>query len=216
MDYRDERKQLIETAQEIYNSKLVVGTWGNVSVRIKEREQFLITPSGMDYCSLLTEDIVLMNVDGTIAEGKWKPSVEAPMHSRIYQERVDAGAIVHVHSPFASVFAVANQSIPVILEETAQIIGHEVQTAEYAACGSNKLAEGIVQTLGNGRAVLLAHHGLVGVGKDLSDALKVCYIAEKTAQVALYSKLLGGAHVLPEEDIKKLNHSFASYGQKKE
>jgi len=215
MNFISERKQLLAAAQEISTSKMVVGTWGNASVRIAGQDLFLITPSGMDYETMLPEDLVLVNYQGETVAGQWKPSVEMPMHLAIYQQRAELGAIVHVHSPYASVFAVAGMPIPVVLEETAQVIGHEIRVADYAICGSDQLAVNSVQTLGSGKAVLLANHGMVGVGKDLSDALKVCYITEKTAMVALYAYSLGGPHSLPAEDVASLQKAFSAYGQHK-
>lgn len=216
MEYRIESKKLLQTAQEISTSHLVVGTWGNVSLRIANQDSILITPSGMDYNTMTEEDLILCSQQGEILEGKWKPSLETPMHLNIYKQRKDAKAIVHVHSPYASVFAVAYQPIPVVLEETAQVIGHEIKVAEYAPCGSEQLADQTIKSLGEGRAVLLANHGLVAVGTSLADAMKICYIAEKTAMVALYARSLGQVHSLPDEDVQRLHQAFANYGQKKE
>lgn len=194
---------------------MVVGTWGNVSCRI-DKDNFLITPSGMDYNCLEPEDIVLMDYDLNILEGKYKPSVESPLHSKIYQNRADTYAIVHIHSTYASSFAVARKSIPVVLEETAQVIGHPIEVAPYEHCGTDELAEIVVETLGNDKkAVLLANHGLIALGKDLDEAMKVCIICEKTAKTVLLASQLGTVHVLSDKQIKVLNQAFKSYGQKK-
>lgn len=215
MRFLQERKEVLDTAREISKSQLVVGTWGNVSVRTEDESLMLITPSGMRYDTMSIEDIVLVDMELNIVEGKWQPSVESPAHAAIYQQRSDVKAIVHVHSTYATAFAVARQSIPVIMEETAQVIGHDILTAPYALCGSLELAANMVKTLGSGKAVLLANHGLVGVGKTLRDALRVCYIAEETARVACLAKSLGQLCTLASEDIAVLNHNFRSYGQQK-
>lgn len=215
MRYLHERKEVLDTAHEIATSHLVVGTWGNVSVRIQDQPLMLITPSGMSYASMTIEDIVLVDMRINVLEGIWKPSVESPTHAEIYQQRSDVNAIVHVHSTFATAFAVARQSIPVIMEETAQVIGHEISTASYAMCGSRELAVNAVNALGSGKAVLLANHGLVGVGKSISEALRVCYITEETARVACLAQSLGQPYSLLPEDIAILNRNFGSYGQSK-
>jgi L-fuculose-phosphate aldolase len=215
MRYLYEREELIKVALEIYENKLVVGTWGNVSMRISNTKHLLITPSGMDYREIKPADIVLLNMEGEVLEGKWKPSSETPMHVAIYKNRADVGAIVHVHSTFASVFAVLHQSIPVILEETAQVIGHKIETAPYASCGTQELADCTASALGaDKKAVLMANHGLLGVGRNLKDALRVCYIAEKTAMITVYAQNLGDIKELPEEDINLLNKKFAYYGKR--
>lgn len=215
MRYLKERREVMHTAKEISNAKLVPGTWGNVSVRIEGESLMVITPSGMAYNTLTVEDMVLVDYEGQVAEGNWKPSVETLMHAEIYKSRPDINAIVHVHSLYSTVFAVARQNIPVVIEETAQVIGHEIEVASYAACGSKELATNTARTLGSHSAVLLANHGLVGVGKNVAAALKVCTVAERTAQIVLYAKQLGGVTPLLPADTAVLHEKFQHYGQEK-
>jgi L-fuculose-phosphate aldolase len=215
MRYLKERIEVMNTAKEISDSKLVSGTWGNVSVRINNESLMVITPSGMDYDTLTVEDMILVDLQGQVVEGDWKPSIETPMHTEIYKKRPDVNAIVHVHSLYSTIFAVAHQNIPVVIEETAQVIGFEIEVAPYATCGSQELAVNTANTLGSNRAVLLANHGLVGVGKNVADALKVCTVAERTAEIVLYAKQLGNVNSLQLADIAILHESFRHYGQKK-
>ncbi len=215
MRYILERKEVLKTARQIYEEKMVPGTWGNVSQKVKDQPFMLITPSAMDYRVMTIEDIVLVDMDGQVVEGEQIPSIETQLHTAIYKNRPDVGGVVHVHSTFASAFAVAGKSIPVILEETAQVIGHAVPVARYAHCGTPDLAEQAVQTLGDGQAVLLANHGLVGVGIDVQAAFKVCNIAEKTAMVSLYANTLGQIQEICQEDITILREKFSHYGKGK-
>lgn len=213
MDYLHERRAIVAAAQEILSSGMVIGTWGNVSVKIKDQPMVLITPSGMDYRTMLTDDIVLVDMEGKTAPDQWKPSTELPLHLAVYKHRHDLQAIVHVHSPYASAFAAARQSIPVILEETAQVIGHEILSAPYASTGSEQLAANVVKALGGGRALLLANHGLLGMGRDIAEALRVCRIAEETARVAILARSLGDVCILPPDEVSSLHHRFQHYGQ---
>ncbi len=215
MQYLKERQDVLKTAQQIAKSNMVVGTWGNVSARVEERPWLLITPSGMNYDTMTIDDVVLVDFSGNIVEGKWKPSVETPTHAAIYAQRSDVKAIVHVHSPYLTAFAVAHKSVPVILEETAQVIGHEIKTAPYAVCGTAQLAQNVTETLGSGSAVLLANHGMIGVGANMAAALRVCYIAEETARIAIMAEKLGEIHSLAPDQIELLRRGFASYGQTK-
>ncbi|MEQ8235580.1 MAG: class II aldolase/adducin family protein [Syntrophomonadaceae bacterium] len=215
MRFGPERKMVVDTAREISRAGLVIGTWGNVSLKIAEQPLVLITPSGMDYRSMEAEDIVLVDMEGQQVEGSWKPSSELPLHLAVYRRRPDLLAIVHVHSSFATAFAVARQTIPVIMEETAQVIGHPIQTAPYALAGSRRVAELAADTLGMGKAVLLANHGLVGTGKNLQEALRVCQIAEETARETYLARMLGGAYALTPEEIDTLHQGYLKYGQTK-
>ncbi|MGI5920130.1 MAG: class II aldolase/adducin family protein [Syntrophomonadaceae bacterium] len=215
MIHLKERKDVMNTAQQIFFSKLVSGTWGNVSVRIPGEELMAITPSGMAYDTLTVEDMVLVDMNGVVQEGNWKPSIETAMHTQIYRNRPDVNAIVHVHSLYATIFAVAGKNIPVVTEETAQVIGHEIEVAAYAICGSHELAVNTIAALGLGRAVLLANHGLIGVGNNTQDAVKVCMVAEKSAQIALGAHQLGQVNSLSPADISVLNNNYKTYGQSK-
>jgi len=214
MEYSIERQQVIRIGQEIYRHRLVAGTWGNVSCRLKPDHHILITPSGMPYETLQDQDLVVMDLEGTILAGDRKPSSEFPLHLRVYRERSDARAIVHVHSPWALAYAVAYQPIPVLLEESAQVLGGTVPVARYAHAGSEDLAAAACEALGReSKAVLLANHGLVGLGKDLEEALLVCIIAEKTARIGLTARVLGTVNSLSPEDVQYLHQSFREYGQ---
>lgn len=214
MNYTQERQQIIGIGQEIYRQRLVAGTWGNVSCRLGTINHILITPSGMSYESLQPRDLVVLDADGTIVEGNRKPSSESPLHVQIYHKRPEMGAIVHVHSPWASAYAVAHQPIPMLLEESAQILGASVPVASYAHAGSKELADSACEALGKEhKAVLLANHGLVGLGRDLEEALLVCVIAEKTAMIGLMAGALGTVNSLSAEDVKYLHLSFQDYGQ---
>ncbi|MGI6453484.1 MAG: class II aldolase/adducin family protein [Syntrophomonadaceae bacterium] len=216
MKHLKERNEIIRIAREISKSGLVAGTWGNVSQRVALDSCMAITPSGMDYWALEAEDIVIVDINGEMRDGQYKPSIETPLHLAIYKKRPDVQAIVHVHSTFATVFAVAGKSIPVVLEETAQVIGHEIRVAPYAECGTNELAEMVAGTLGSeGNVVLLANHGVVATGRDLNEALTVCRVTEKTAQIVLWASLLGKVNALEPGQVKLIHESFKGYGQKK-
>lgn len=216
MKYLKERKEVLFIAQQIFKQEMVLGTWGNVSQRINNEPLLLITPSGLDYTCMSLEDLVLLDLNEQCLEGNRTPSTETPLHIEIYRQRPDVGAIVHVHSNFASAFAVAGKCIPVILEETAQVVGHPIAVAPYATCGTAELAIQTVKTLGEGRAVLLANHGLVAVGKDLATALKICTVAEKTARVCIYANSLGQINELSPANIAALQEQYQHYGQTKD
>lgn len=216
MQYLNERRQVLAAAREISESGLVMATWGNVSIRCEGKSLMIITPSGMSYDTLGLEDLVLVNSENQVLEGVYRPSIETPLHMAIYQARPEINAVVHVHSLYTAAFAAARKSIPVILEETAQVIGHEVPVADYSVCGTTSLVKGAINALARDKtAVLLANHGLVALGFGLPDALKKAHIIEKTCQVAVYAQNLGGAVSIPEPEVRILNQNFKTYGQTK-
>lgn len=196
------------------SSGLVAGTWGNVSCRIAGRPWMAVTPSGMDYPQLKVTDIVLMDFDGQTVEGDRRPSTESTLHAAIYRARPEVGAVVHTHSQYATAFAVARQPIPAVTEELAQVVGGAVQVARYETCGTSELADAAVEALGSSDAVLLANHGVVGTGKNLEEAYRNCIIVEKTAQIAVLARSLGGYTELDAQQVEEMRRIFLTkYGQ---
>jgi L-fuculose-phosphate aldolase len=196
------KKLIKDTGRELYKQKLTIGTWGNMSVLDFETDLVYIKPSGMDYNEINLEDIIVVDKKGKTIEGFRKPSVEMPMHLSIYNARKDVGAIVHYHPVYSSVLAVTGFNLPGICEDFVQIVGEKVLCTEYALPGSDELAKNAVASLGNRNAVFLLNHGTLCVGKDMKEAMKVCYVVEKTAHIYLLSKNLGKCRIIPQEDIK--------------
>lgn len=209
----DKRELLINVAREMCRDALVLGTWGNVSVRAGEGEMW-ITPTGLPYESMATEDLVRQDFAGAVLAGKRKPSSEWRLHAALYQARPDCGAVVHTHSVYATAFAVARQPVLPVVEDLAQVAGGAVEVAEYALPGTAELAGNAVAALADKSAVLLASHGLVGVAGDLPSALQVCRVVEKAAQVLLLARQLGPVQPLTIGDIKSMRRFYLeSYGQ---
>lgn len=209
------REKVVEIGIKMLNSSLVVGTWGNISARVAGEDLVAITPSGMNYDSLLAEDIVLVDLAGNVVEGTRKPSIELPMHLAVYNNRTDIQAIVHTHSSFATAMAAARKPIPGAVEDMVQIVGGNVRVCDYALPGSNELGQNVIRAMEGRQAVLLANHGMLGAGKDLEEALKICQVVEKTAQVTILAQAVGGVVELPQEDIDFMRNFFLnSYGQR--
>ncbi|MDW8120138.1 MAG: class II aldolase/adducin family protein [Chloroflexota bacterium] len=200
MDWMQERQEVLHTAQALLQTGLVTGTAGNVSRRLGQyngKIVLAITPTQRPYFSMRPEDIVVIDEEGEPVAGERAPSSESLLHLAIYRARPDAYAIVHTHSPFASVCAAAGLEIPPILDELVVSVGGTVGVAAYGFPGSQDLAERAVHALGDRCAVLLRHHGVVGIGRTLEQALQVCLLVERAAQVFLLAKMVGNAPLLP-------------------
>lgn len=209
------KAKIIQIGREIINSGLVAGTWGNISAWDNSKDGFWITPSAMDYISIQEDDLVLMNLKGDILEGQRKPSSEEQLHRAIYKRRKDVKGIVHTHSIFATAHAVARVPLPGFVEDFAMIVGERVNVADYYLSGTERLAEASAQALENNNAVFLANHGLVGVGRSVEEALKVCQIVEKSAQIHIMSRMLGNPLPLSGIDLDLLRSNYLTqYGQK--
>ena len=207
------KEDVVEAGKKMLEKGLVVGTWGNVSVRVTD--DFVITPSGMDYEKLNPEDMVVVDLEGKTIEGKWKPSIEISMHLAIYKARKDVNAIIHAHPIFSSTLAVLRQEIPPVIEDMVMLLGEKVKVAKYALPGTKELAENVTQALGERNAALLANHGSLCVGPDIDKTLTAYEILEKSAQIFILSKIVGKPIPLATEDIEKMRVFFVhKYGQR--
>ena len=203
-NWDSDRQLLWEVTRELVGGGLVAGSNGNASLRLSGNQNgghVLITPARRPYRQMGSRDLVVIDPDGEVLEGELLPSSEAALHLTLYKARQDIGAIIHTHSHFASVAAVAGLEIPPIVDEMVMNIGGSVMVAEYGFPSSEELAQAACQTLGETNAVLLRNHGLVGVGRTAWDALEVCQLVERVAQIFIYATLLGKANPLPPEII---------------
>jgi len=212
-----EKNQVIEAAREMERKGLVVGTAGNLSLRLKDpagREFLAVTPSGRYYDSLKVDDIVVVDFDGQKVEGELKPTIETVMHIEVQKARKKVNAVVHTHPPFCSAVAVVRMNIPPLIDEQVIYIGGEIKVAEYALPGTPELAKNVVTALGPRNAVILANHGLLAVGRDMREALTFCELAEELAKIYISALSLGKVNQLPA-DIVELEKSLfaANYGE---
>jgi L-fuculose-phosphate aldolase len=194
---------------------LVVSTWGNVSARASGSELAVITPSGVEYEGLDESMLCVVDVaTGDVVDGRLRPSTELAMHLGIYRARADVGGIVHTHSVYATAHSVLRVTLPPIVEDLAQAVGGAVECAAYARAGTAGLADAVVAGLGERSAVFIANHGLVGVGRTVGDALRVCLVVEQGARILSVARALGEPMVLPHDEVRTLHQEFqASYGQ---
>ncbi len=216
MKYDKYTQLIVQTAQDMAKSSLVRGTWGNVSIRIKDENAMAITPSGVNYFTMEPKDVVVVDYNGNIIHGNLKPSIEINLHSEIYKNRKDINAIVHTHSDYCTAFAIARKEIPAAAEDLIQIVGGNVKVADYALPGTIELAQNTLKALENRNAVLMANHGLVAAASDISEALKIAYIVEKAAKASIMAHILGGVVELKEEyQIAMRDFYLNIYGQNK-
>jgi L-fuculose-phosphate aldolase len=171
--------EIIETGRKLVGFGLVEAYFGNISVRMKDR--IFITPTRVYWDEMILEDIVEVDMEGVRSEGK--PSSELQLHLEIYKAREDVGAIIHTHSIYATALSFLKEEIQPFTEELKQLIKGPLKIAPFAPSGSSKLAQVAVRFLGDRNAVLLGRHGVVAVGRDLREALAVCCVVERGAQI---------------------------------
>ncbi|MDR2796285.1 MAG: class II aldolase/adducin family protein [Spirochaetaceae bacterium] len=209
------KKLIVDSGKRMLNSGLTVETWGNISARDPGNSLIYLTPSGMAYDTICEDDIVTANIDGTIVDGKRRPTVEFELHLGIYRARPEINAVVHTHPLYSQIFGVLHESIPALIDEAAQVLGGEVRCARYALPGTRELAEACVEALGKSAcACLLANHGAVSIGGDMNAAFRTAKVLEMTAQIYAQARAIGKPCLLEQSQIDYM-YDFARhrYGQ---
>lgn len=212
----DERLAVCEYARRMTSDGLVVGTSGNVSVRAGDL--IAVTPTGVDYADLRSEDIPLTALDGSIVDGRLRPTSELPMHLSLYREAVDPDglpvtAIVHTHSVHATAVSTLVGEVPPIHYMLAAI-GPTVRVAPYATYGTVELAEAILAALEGRRGCLLANHGTITYGDSLAAAYNRARQLEWVCQLWLLARSAGSPALLPPAEIAKVAGKLRDYGQR--
>jgi L-fuculose-phosphate aldolase len=187
------------------------GATGNISVR--DCERMLITPSGVNPDRLAPASIVEMTLRGEVKDGSLKPSGEWRMHRDIYRSKPDAGAVVHVHSDFATALGCARRSIPAFHYMVAAAGGDSIRCAAYATFGTDLLSRNVVTALAGRTACLLENHGMVATAKTLEGALDMAIEVESLAKQFWLSLQAGGPVLIDDDEMSVVLDKFGSYGQ---
>ena len=182
--YEPFKQQVLDTCQELARQGYLIGTGGNVSIRIEGEEALAITPSSRDYLSLALDDICVFTFDKTPLEGELTPSIEMGMHTAVYQNRPDVNAVIHTHQPRASVFTLINTPIPALFDEQVIQLGNCVEIVPYGMSGSPDLAHNLAAMLDNQcNAYILQNHGITCMGTSMAKTAVNIKVLEKCAQV---------------------------------
>ena len=229
----EQRRELAEATREMYRRGLVGAYSGNASLRltgIGDEGLLLVTPTHHPYYRLQPEELVVVNLDGEPVDGEsldseslngkpaspggMRPSSETRLHLEIYRRRADVRAVAHTHSIYASAAAVVGRDIPPLIDEMLLTIGGPVKVSAYAFPGTQELAEAAYAALGDRNAALLRNHGVVGVGPDIWEALEVCDLVERLAQIFVLARNFGprAAARLPDDAIAAELEMFRRQG----
>jgi L-fuculose-phosphate aldolase len=205
-----ERQEIVAVCRRLVEDRLVVGTAGNVSVRV--HELVAVTPSGVDYARLRPELVGVHRLDGTPVEAPLRPTSEMPLHLAIYAATGTA-AIVHNHAVASTALSLVVDAIPTTHYYSA-LFGGQVQVAPYARFGTEQLARNVAVALSGRTAALMSNHGAITIGEDLGQAYERSVYLEWLCDVQLRAMSTGRPlKVLPPEEIAEVGIRIADYGQ---
>ncbi|WP_209309564.1 class II aldolase/adducin family protein [Haloarcula amylovorans] len=206
----EERAAVAKFGREMLDKGLTEGVGGNLSQRGADGK-VAISPSGIPYGRIDAEDVPIVTTDAEHVEGELDPSSETPMHTMIYRERPDVGAIVHTHSPYATTFAALGEEIPAS-HYLVEFVGTEIPVAKFDLPGSEELGQHAVDALGDEyNGCLLQNHGVIAVGDTVEHALETAQMIEYTARIHYQARNIGDPIVLDDEEIEALIEGLDEY-----
>lgn len=223
------RKSVFKANLDLVRRGLVIHTWGNVSGRDPKSSLIVIKPSGISYDTMKPSDMVVIDLEGNIVEGEYKPSTDTPTHLLLYKTYRAIGGIVHTHSTYATSWAQAGKSIPALGTTHADHFYGEVPCTrklndkeignDYEANTGKVIIEKLagLDPL-SVPSVLVNGHGSFSFGIDPEDAEYNAVALEEIARMAFYTVLLGKDEamdqVLLDKHFIRKHGKDSYYGQK--
>jgi L-fuculose-phosphate aldolase len=189
-----EREQVAAAARRLAAAGLVAGTSGNMSARRDDR--IAITPTGGVLSELEAGDVTVVDLDGNVVDGELAPTSEIDLHLGIY-DSFGTGAVVHSHAPMATALSCVLDELPCIHYEML-MLGGAVRVAPYATFGTPELARAVVDALDGRTAALMANHGAVTHGANVTAAVRATELLEWAANVYWNARAVGAPRVLDE------------------
>lgn len=202
------RQHLLETSRRMVELGLNRGTAGNASVRCGN--DILITPSALPVAEMSEQDLVLLDAEGKILHGR-KPSSEWRFHRDIFNERPEIGAVLHMHSTFATTIACLGREVPAVHYHIAIAGGDTIRCTPYSIFGEQNLSDLALEALTDRKACLLGNHGMIALGKDLADALSVALEVEYLCEIYWRTLQVGEPKILTAQQMHEVKAKFVEY-----
>ncbi|MDR3644512.1 MAG: class II aldolase/adducin family protein [Clostridia bacterium] len=197
------KKEMLEVGRRLYEKGFVASNDGNLTARIDE-DTILATPTGVCKGDMTPEHLLVLDMNGAVMSGSYRPTSELKMHLAVYQERPDVRAVVHAHPQKATAYAVAGIPLDKItLPEMVFALG-KINLTEYGTPSTEEIPETVRRHIRDANALLLLNHGALTVGIDLMEAYFAMETLEHFAAISLYAHLLGGAKEISKQKIDRL------------
>ena len=211
----DDLKALVCKYNKLLITKgLVSMTSGNVSARDFESGLIVIKPSGVDFEELTPDSMAVVDLDGNIIGGRFKPSVDTATHLYVYRHMPGVNSVIHTHSNFATAFAALGKPIPCCLTAIADEFGGPIPVSDYAKIGEEEIGREIVAKIGTCPAILMKNHGVFTVGRTVPDAFKAAVMVEDVAKTVYLAFSMGQPlEIQPDEVARAHKRYIDKYGQ---
>ncbi len=213
MSFEKEKQQLIDTARRMEKYDLIRMSGGNVSLRVRE-DLILVTPTAMDYDTMVTDDIVAVDLSGSIVEGKRKPTSDLKAILYIMNHMPEVNALIHTHQPSAVALSLVADELPVISTTMLEEVKGKVNVAPFTISSDEGMGVETCRYASESLCVILKNHGVMAYGKSLDQALCAALYLEESCEIYLKALASGlPMIVLSEEQIKEESKIRGYYGQ---
>ena len=211
--FEREKQELIDTARKMESYNLVKMSGGNVSLRV-DKNIVIVTPSAMSYDTMTIDDIVAVDLDGNVVEGKRRPTSDLKAILYILKNMPNINAVIHTHQPKATAFSLVEDKLPVITTTMVDEIKGEVNVAPFTISSDEGMGIETVKYANNSLCVILKNHGIMAYGKSLEQALSAAVYLEETCDIYL-SAFVTGKKIVPltKEQIEEEDKPRGNYGQ---
>jgi L-ribulose-5-phosphate 4-epimerase len=212
--YEKEKKEVLKTALQLKEYKLIALSGGNVTLR-NDKGHIMVTPSGMLYETMVPEDIVIIDQDGNILEGNRKISVDTEAILYILKEMPEVNAVIHTHQVYATAVGLVEDVLPAAVTTLPNACLGPVSVAPYSSAADLEMGINTVKYINNKRAVILKNHGVITVGGTLKEALYSAVYLEDVAKTYIMARAIGTPIILDEEQVEVAIDKFKpeNYGQ---
>jgi len=216
------KKKVCNANLDLVKQGLVIFTWGNASAIDREKGLVVIKPSGVSYKDMKAEDMVVVDLEGNVVEGEYKPSSDTATHLVLYKNFSDIGGVVHTHSEWATIWSQAGQPIPALgtthadyfygnIPCTRKLTNNEIENGYEKETG-NVIVEIFHNTDPNAvPGVLVNNHGPFAWGKDADDAVHNAVVLETVSKMAYYTLKIKRVPSLDQELLDK--HYLRKHGK---
>lgn len=224
------KQQVLEANLMLPKYGLITFTWGNVSGIDREQGLIVIKPSGISYDDMTVEDMVVVDLNGNVAEGKWRPSSDTPTHLELYRHFAGIGGVVHTHSRWATTYAQAGRSIPAMGTTHADYFYDDIPCTrkmtpeEIAGAYEKETGTVIIETFQGKNpldipGVVVHSHGPFTWGTDPANAVHNAVVMEEVAFMAWHAEMLAPTHGRIQQELLDKHYlrkhgAGAYYGQK--
>jgi len=193
---------IVRVAKLMYEKEMVNALEGNVSV--KDGDKIYITPTSVCKGYLEEDMITVIDMNGDVIEGTYKPTSELKLHLACYKLRPDITSVVHSHSPYSTAYAIANKPITTKAYPEMIIAFDQIPVIAYGTPSTDEVYAELYKVIDKTDVFLISRHGIVSVGKNLHDAFFKIEAAESIAKTLTIAKILGGEAPLSESQIDTL------------